>query len=409
MDQAGMEAMDTLEINDHSLKSWTTYADQIGFVPDPMILRAGEIFLNGRKGSLALQRDEYDVWTALQENIGGITDFFDIVVTRESIPLINYGDTFDRMTTPTPIDELLSGRVRPVEIEHHVYNTIKKGALVNMAALDIASLARFANALGELDAFRYDWKPILDVPDGDPGLDAARSKLANLAGPMLTVAQFLLSGLIFSGFAQASGTTHYIQPKRARFYLGLTAAPDQVQTLSSQEETAIFDAAEARLKGSKADVRRTEALPPVLPYLLAQDPEPRSVSELLDRAVAFRESKRGVAYRNLVNSIRADGIRARRGEDLDNHERNKALQLLAPYSKLDPEKSRSLEIALSSELVGVPGVGTSLKIGVPIWLRIWWNDKVPFGGLRKTLRRMWMAADGYNDLSAKLRTAWAKS
>jgi hypothetical protein len=162
-----------------------------------------------------------------------------------------------RITPPTPINELLSDRVRPVEIEYGVYNTIKKGALMNMTALDLAGLSPLANALGELDALRYDWKPLLDVPDGDPALDGARAKLANLTEPILTVAQFLLSGLIFSGFAQASGTKHYIQPKRARFYLGLTAAPDHVRTLSRAEETAIFDAAEARLKGTKADVRRT--------------------------------------------------------------------------------------------------------------------------------------------------------
>ena len=37
---------------------------------------------------------------------------------------------------------------------------------------------------------------------------------------------FLLGGFIFSGFAQASGTIHYIQPKRARFFLGLAAEQD---------------------------------------------------------------------------------------------------------------------------------------------------------------------------------------
>jgi hypothetical protein len=147
----------------------------------------------------------------------------------------------------------------------------------------------------------------------------------------------------------------------------------------------------------------------VLPYLLSQKPEPRSVRELLDRALNFRELPNGVAYRKLVASIRADGIEARRGEDLSEHERKRAIQMLTPYSKLDPEKSGSLEISLSSDLVGVLGLGASSTISVPTWLRVWWNDNVPFGGLRKTLRRMWMAAESYDDLSAKLRTVWAKS
>ena len=78
---------------------------------------------------------------------------FDILVTRDTVPLIAYGDTFDRETTRTPIDELLRDRVLPVEIEYGVYNTIKKGALMNMAALDVAALSRFSDALGELDGF----------------------------------------------------------------------------------------------------------------------------------------------------------------------------------------------------------------------------------------------------------------
>jgi hypothetical protein len=52
---------------------------------------------------------------------------------------------------------------------------------------------------------------------------------------------------------------------------------------------------------------------------------------------------------------------------------------------------------------------TTAKIGVPNWLRVWWNDYVPFGGMSKTLRRMWMAAESYQDLSGKLRSVWAKS
>ena len=81
--------MRTLQINEHTLVSWASFADQVGFVPDPMILRAGEVFLNGRSGSLALQRNEFNVWSELHENIGGISAFFNIVVDRDTIPLIN--------------------------------------------------------------------------------------------------------------------------------------------------------------------------------------------------------------------------------------------------------------------------------------------------------------------------------
>jgi len=125
--------MQPLSITNHSLAGWSSYAAQIGFVPDPMILRTGEVFLNGANGTRALERSDFDVWKALAENIGGLIDFFDMVITRDTIPLINYGDTFDRMKIVAPLDEILTGRTRRVEIDYTVYHTIKKGALLKIA------------------------------------------------------------------------------------------------------------------------------------------------------------------------------------------------------------------------------------------------------------------------------------
>jgi hypothetical protein len=53
----------------------------------------------------------------------------------------------------------MNDRVCRVEVDYAVYNTIKKGALLNLAAADLAALSVAANLLYELDAFRYDWKP----------------------------------------------------------------------------------------------------------------------------------------------------------------------------------------------------------------------------------------------------------
>jgi hypothetical protein len=139
-----------------------------------------------------------------------------------------------------------------------------------------------------------------------------------------TVAQFVLGGFIFSVFAQASGTTHYIQPKRACFFLGLTAAREQAGWFSHQDEDAIFAVAADWLRGTKAELGAAVAVPPVLPYLLAQG-EPSDVRVLLDRALAFRKSDEGGRYRKAVDDIRADGVKARRAEDLLKQERDKAL------------------------------------------------------------------------------------
>ena len=400
--------MQPISITQHSVGGWQTYADRVGFVPDPMILRAGQIFLNGRSGSLQLQRDENEVWHALEQNLAGLVQFFDMVVTRETIPLIDYGETFNPATSGRPLEDFLPDRMLQVHVGYDVYHTVKQGALLGLAMLDPDDLRHFGQVLREIDAFRYDWKPELDIPDRDPQFDGARAKLARIQEPALTVAKFLLGGLIFSGFAQASRTTHDIQPKRSRILLGLTAARREAGYLSNVEEGAIFAAAEEQLHGSVAEVRRPSAIPPVLPFLLAPS-DPKSVAELLDRALAFRETPKGKAYREFVAAVRADGIDARRAEDVSDRERARATEFLTPYAKLDPEKSRSLDVKLSSDLVGVPGAEIAFKASIPTWLRVWWNDRVPFGGIRKTLRRMWMAEESYRDLAAKLRAAWARS
>lgn len=404
--------MQTLRVDDHSLAGWSAFAERVGFVPDPMILRTGEIFLNGLSGSNALERKDFDVWNALRENIGGLLDFFDMLVTRDTIPLINYGDTFDRMRVHAPLDQLLPDRMLPVEVDYQVYNTIKKGALRNMARFDVACLTNFGHIAHELHALRYEWEPALSVADAEPEMVAARDKFAAIDDSTRTAAQFLLGGLIFSGFAQAGRSTHYIQPKRARFFLGLTAAPDRSGTFSNRDEDAIFATAAARLAETDAEVHNAEPVPPVLPYLLA-DGEPVHVRTLLDRALAFRESRDGAIYREVVNDIRGDGVLARRAEDAVKRERQEALAFLAPYSKLDLDRSRSLEVKASAETAGIPFVKgrieTSFPVRVPTWLRIWWNDNVPFGGMHKTLRRMWMTADSYRNLSDALEKVWTKS
>ncbi len=262
--------MQALRIEDHSLAGWSSYAQKFGFVPDPMILRTGEVFLNGASGSKALERADTRVWHALQENIGGLIEFFDMLVTRDAIPLINYDDTFDMMKVVAPLNRMMPDRTCPVVIGWNAYNAVKKGALLNLGGLDLADLKRFADIANELDALRYEWEPALSVADGDPAVAIVRDKFANIGGMTRTAAQFVLGGFIFSGFAQASGTTHYIQPKRARFFLGLTAARDQAGSFSHQDEDTIFSVAAERLRGTKAEVGAAEPSHPCFRIFLGR-------------------------------------------------------------------------------------------------------------------------------------------
>lgn len=398
--------MDRLAITENSLGGWIEYRQKIGFVPDPMVLRAGEIFLNGRTKSGRLGQNDQDVWYALSENIGGLHDFFDILVTRDTIPLIHYGDTFDAAGGGPVLSGLLEDRLCQVEIAYEPYQRIKAGALRSLATLPAERLRPLAASLGELGAFRYDWKPSLRADGETAGPDFTQLQEGD---PLLMVAHFLLGGFIFSGFAQASHTTHYVQPKRSRMLLGLTAAPDAMTHGDHRDEAPIFAESETAARDAGATVTHEEPIPPVLPYLLGQGTLPRNTTELLERALRFRDSSEGRRYRDAVEAIRADGKPAARTADLSVAEHKAALALLRPYSKLDRKGSSGLKIEASIHLLSWLAINASKTVETPIWLRLWWNDRIGFGTLRQTFRRMWMAKESYSDFSGKLRDVWVSS
>jgi hypothetical protein len=406
--------MDNIEIKKHSVSGWKPL-EKVGFIPDPMILRAGEVFLNGPAGARALDRNEIEVQNALEANVGGLVEFFDMIVTRKTIPLINYGYTFPPHEAFTSIEQMLGKQVCNVTIVEEAYKEIKRGALINLARLnwDLV-LPTLQHDLSELHAFLYNWEPDLCEPALDTTHQAETNKLAALEGDpnRAMLAKFLLGGLIFSGFAQASSTVHRIQPKRSRFYLGLTAAPEKVKRLTKDEEDMIFAAAVDSInktENSDATVRRVMTLPPVLPYLLEAEPKPKNVQQLLEQALEFPNTSAGKDYLALVEAVRKDGVEARRVEDISARERKKALKLLSPYSNLDSEKSQSLEIGVEMKWGAIPTPVATYKPTIPVWLRIWWNDAADFGWLRQNLRRMWMASESYKKLSSRLVEVWKNS
>ena len=75
-------------------------------------------------------------------------------------------------------------------------------------------------------------------------------------------------------------------------------------------------------------------------------------------------------------------------------------------------KRRDFDVSVSVE-AGIPfakiGGKASFKPGIPTWLRLWWNDAIPFGGIHKTLRRMWMAAESYDRPADQLERVWSRS
>ncbi len=402
----------TLEVAENSVVGWKAFSDSAGFVPDPMILRTGEVFANGVKAAAALGKSDFEVRAALRENIAGLIQFFDLMVIYDRVPLINYEYTFDGGSVQLPIATLLGEKALPVKIRYGVYEQIKIGALASLSAMDVGRISRFGHQLAELDALRYDWHP---------GLEPRRSQgwladEASLDSPTRLAAQFLLGGLIFSGFAQASLTDHVVQPKRSRFYLALTAVPEMVGGVTRQDEDAVFAAAEQSLRGTNAEVRRIDALPPVLPYLLANAPEDVSAGDLLKRALDFAKTKDGEAYQRAARIIRADGPKAPQTADLAKAAKAEVQALLAPYSKLvQTDGGLKIHAEVKAKVPLVPGfvdatatASISKNLGAPAWLKLWWNDHAPFGGLRKTFSRMWLAAESYESLEKRLLKAWSQ-
>ena len=404
--------MADIRISEHSMQGWAPIREVFGFVPDPMILRAAEIYLNGLSGASAISHDDWALAQSLRENTGGILDFFDLLVTRDHIPMINYDDTFDRNHEGfTSIRSLLGTRGKMVEIDYGPYQEIKAGALVNLARFDFDKVQSTASMILEMATFGWEWRPgmMAHPVHADPELNAAQDKLSGL-DPALehsSIPAFLLGGLIFSGMAQAANALHHVQPKRARMYLGLAGGETDPNPISHQQEEMIFTTARDDLIGTEAHCVLADSAPPVLPYLMSLG-DVAGPKDLFERALEFRASDLGLAYRAFVADLRGDGLKAREAENISANEKARAAEVIRPPGYAD-DRSSSLEVEFGVGLSG-PDVKLSRKVKVPGWLRFWWNDWISFdGGLRKTLRRMWIADGAYQDLDSQLQEIWRRA
>lgn len=65
-------------------------AERLTVVVDPMVVRAGEIFLQGATGTADVDRK----WDFLSRNVHALAMFFDTVILEGRMPVFNYGDTY---------------------------------------------------------------------------------------------------------------------------------------------------------------------------------------------------------------------------------------------------------------------------------------------------------------------------
>src|SRR5258708_7159351 len=94
----------------------------IDWVPDPMVLRAAELFSAGQELCVKnLKLDAELTWKAIEKNIDGTLAFFHALMTRDRIPFIDYEATYESF--------FLYKKLGPIALEVHpgrdVYDRIK--------------------------------------------------------------------------------------------------------------------------------------------------------------------------------------------------------------------------------------------------------------------------------------------
>ena len=391
---------------------WTDYRDQVAdFVPDPMVLRAADLFLMGSEQATSSVPQDLGgrsrLWQALDKNLSGILCFFDLLVTRGRIPLINYWHSFSAFA----LEDLLGDRTVRVQVDHDTYRQIKRNSLVTLARYKTSKLGKsdLEDVAQELDAFGWEWSPDLE------GMRVSEKRRA--------VAQFLLGGLIFGSYAQASGTEHVLQSKRSRLFLGLSIPDGTKRPWAYERERELFEKLREACKTEK-HIRYEElpAAPSVVPYLLTRRPTPATPKDLLEKALEFRDGPEGEPYVRWWNELHAHlgmGHINRKAEQ-DIHriaaEMNRRFRVgdaTGTETRLSVEagvETGELLSPFGKANVKVSAEDVRLRVPWAEWIRRLFVEKVSLReGHSRVLLRLSLAQRDYENLSLGLGRLWEAS
>lgn len=292
-----------------SFQEWLALRE-FGVVIDPLILRAGHLFLQGPSEDPA---SDVRKWQAIESDIGALVKFFDLVVLRDQLPAFNYYDTFNALCYGpydsafgggARIEELLntSGDVALVHVlmEHDVYKAVKEAAIyqlrtrlgtVQPGASLVTPQAR-AEILFALDSIQYVWEPSLQ------GLEAEFP-----AGEDQRLVRFLLGQLVFTGYAQPLGSQHELAPKQSRL---LAAVGVDSAHAAPSAERELYDELRRRIRDAGSGWRDEDLpwTPSFLPFLLGRMNRYREGPDtLLNLAKDLRDSKAIESYRALRSDL----------------------------------------------------------------------------------------------------------
>ena len=239
---------------------------QVDYVPDPMVLRAADLFIGGKAFVPKIRRTsdiglgevakikEDRVWATIEKNIDGVIAFFHLLMTRERVPLIDYDLTFDDENFRD-----LGGIAVPLHPPRDIYQWFWKEAQDKIAAIDLSRLPKemVKDIAGELVSTGYGWLP-------DPGIDG-------LEDAERTAATFLMGGLIFGSYAAAIRGDHLLQTKRARLFGELTIEPEKGPQWGWQKESELFAELDKIALNDPYVATRDRHLPPTVLTLLIEE------------------------------------------------------------------------------------------------------------------------------------------
>ena len=370
-------------------------AERLDVIPDPMVMRAADLFIGGKSFAKQAGLDPGEAWKVIQLNLDGLIAFFHMLMTRDRIPLIDYEYTFAQ----TNFDAL--GEIA-VAIHPPNYQDLKEKAKLKLSTIDLDRIPedrRVALARGkseELKEFGYNWFP-------DPG--------DRFSGSDKVLASLLLAGLIFGGYAQISGSDHVLQTSRNMLLLELTQSDDDAPLWGPREEAKLFTRLNAVVSRDPRLSSLEVQLPPtVLPSLVRE--QPKSPRHLFEKALELRENdKNFIAYRIWHKQLRETWAIGAHNDELEKDVVDVCKELTKRYPPgKDPVDtpavwSREIGLKVGAEL-GVEADLGKVTVSFPNWVRNWLVEGIRFRSHRKILLQLALAQLNSNYLLKGLKRLW---
>ena len=221
-------------------------------------------------------------------------------------------------------------------------------------------------------------------------------------------------------YADASGSDHLLQNKRARMFVAL-AGVDAAPTRGIARERRLFAALNrATNRDERFKVEQEQAPPTILHHLPARGVG--NTKQLLEEALQLRDSPAGQSYRKWHGRLRKAWQCGRSDSDAE-AELNAVTKELDRRISVKPLVLTKLTVGGAAHVgvhahAGIASAGANVtvrarprKIDVtfPTRVRNWFVDNVAFSRHQKLLFEMSLDRRSFDDLAAGLRGAWNRS